>query len=334
MKNRVVGLSLVCLLLAACAKSPQPPTEAKAVPPPPREGDVEVEPGVRVHWRSFGEGPETLVVVRAGDAAPEFERLAKNRRVILYDPRGRLDSDPVEPAKISFENELADLEKFRASQGLEKMQLLGWSHYGMMTAVYTIRNPERVSRLVQMMPGTPARHVWLDQGMRTMQSRVSADAWKALEARDKKGEFAGNPILRCRETKKVLLPAFVGNPADAEKIDLSVCRYPTEWDDYIAGWWGALFTSMGDWDYREQARALPVPRLVVHGEKDFIPLAGSQAWAQGNANARLVVMPGIGHYPTVEAPDAFFGAVETFLAGSWPEGAREVAAGAAAAGSR
>jgi proline iminopeptidase len=316
---------LAAVVCAACAKPALPP--AASAPPPPTEGMVEVARGIRVHWRSIGEGPETLVVVRAGDASPEFERLAKGRRVILYDPRGRLGSDPVEPSQVTFENELADLEKFRATMGLEKMLLLGWSHYGMMTGVYTIRHPERVSRLVQMMPASPASHVWLELGMRTMQSRVSAEAWKTLEARDKKGEFSGNPILRCRETKKVLLPAFVGNPADAAKIDLSVCRQPTEWDDYQAGWWGALFPSMGNWDYREQARTLTVPRLVVHGEKDFIPYAGSEAWAEGNPNARLLVMPNIGHFPTVEAPDAFFGAVETFLSGSWPEGAREVPVG-------
>jgi pimeloyl-ACP methyl ester carboxylesterase len=320
-----LALLAAILFSGACAKPPEPP--AAAVPPPPTEGLVEVAPGIRVHWRSFGSGPDTLVVVRAGDLSPQFERLAKGRRVILYDPRGRLGSDPVEPSQVSFENEIADLEKFREAMGLEKMQLLGWSHYGMATGVYAIRHPERVSRLVQMMPGTPARHRWLELGMQTMQSRIPADAWKALEALEKKGEFAGQPILRCRETKKALHPAFVGNPADAEKIDLSVCRLPTEWDDYLAGWWGALFGSMGDWDYREQARSLPMPRLVVHGEKDFIPYAGSEAWAEGNANARLLVMPGIGHYPTVEAPDAFFGAVETFLSGSWPEGAREVPAG-------
>jgi proline iminopeptidase len=325
MKRRL-ALFAAIVLSGACAKDAKPPAEAPA-PPPPAEGLVEVAPGIRVHWRSFGRGPETLVVVRAGDLSPEFQRLAGQRRVILYDPRGRLLSDPVEPSQISFENELADLEKFRAAMGLEKMLLLGWSHYGMVTGVYATRHPVRVSRLVQMMPGTPARHPWLDLGMRAMQSRIPAEAWKAFEAREKKGEFAGNPIARCRETKRALNPAFVADPADAEKIDLSVCRLPTEWDDYQAGWWGALFPSMGDWDYREQARALPMPRLVVHGEKDFIPYAGSEAWAEGNPNARLLVMPGVGHFPTVEAPDAFFAAVETFLSGSWPEGAREVPVG-------
>lgn len=322
MKRLALLAAIVC---AACAKPAAPP--AASAPPPPTEGMVEVADSVRVHWRSFGEGPETLVVVRAGDFAHQFERLAKGRRVILYDPRGRLGSDPVEPSQVTFENELADLEKFRAAMGLEKMLLLGWSHYGMVTGVYAIRHPERVTRLVQMTPGTPARDPWLEQGMKTMQSRVPAEAWKAYEARDKKGEFAGDPIRRCREAKKALNPAFVGNPADAEKMDLSVCRLPTEWDDYQSGWWGALFASMGDWDYREEARALTMPRLVVHGEKDFIPYAGSQAWAEGNANARLLVLKGIGHIPTVEAPDQFFGAVETFLSGSWPDGAREVPVG-------
>jgi proline iminopeptidase len=78
---------------------------------------------------------------------------------------------------------------------------------------------------------------------------------------------------------------------------------------------------MGDWDYRSQAAALTVPRLVIQGEKDFIPMAGSREWVAGNPHARLLVIDNVGHFPHVEKPDIYFPAVEKFLSGGWPEGA-------------
>jgi proline iminopeptidase len=71
---------------------------------------------------------------------------------------------------------------------------------------------------------------------------------------------------------------------------------------------------------------LATPRLVIQGEKDFIPMNGSREWVAGNPNARLLVIPAVGHFPHVEAPETFFPAVETFLRGGWPEGAVAVEA--------
>jgi pimeloyl-ACP methyl ester carboxylesterase len=64
-----------------------------------------------------------------------------------------------------------------------------------------------------------------------------------------------------------------------------------------------------------------VPRLIIHGREDGIPLEGARAWAAGFDQARLLVLSPAGHFPFVEQPDAFFRAAGTFLAGEWPEGA-------------
>jgi proline iminopeptidase len=39
-------------------------------------------------------------------------------------------------------------------------------------------------------------------------------------------------------------------------------------------------------------------------------------------DGRLLVVPGAGHLPHVERPDVYFEAVDTFLAGRWPDGAQ------------
>jgi proline iminopeptidase len=308
--------TLIAIFGTACVSAPRAPDVSG-------EGFVTIEPGVRLAYRVVGSGPETLVTPWPS-GSPGLDRLARGRRVIYYNPRGRLASDPVDPSKVSFENELSDLEAVRKHFGLDRMMLLGWSHYGMMTAVYAMRHPERVARLVQMTPGAPRRTPYLDEGMKAIRERVDGAAWSQLEERKKAGEFAGKPDALCRENRRVTLAAFVADPRDVAKIELESCSLANEQPEQQDRWWGALFGSMGDWDYRKDARALPMPRLVIQGEKDFIPMGGSREWVKGNPNARLFVIEDAGHFPHIEKPDVYFPAVERFLSGGWAEGATAI----------
>ena len=44
--------------------------------------------------------------------------------------------------------------------------------------------------------------------------------------------------------------------------------------------------------------AVTVPRLVIHGARDNTPLAGNREWVAGQANVRLLVIEGAGHWRT------------------------------------
>ncbi|NIR42914.1 MAG: hypothetical protein GWN51_02190, partial [Gemmatimonadetes bacterium] len=44
----------------------------------------------------------------------------------------------------------------------------------------------------------------------------------------------------------------------------------------------------------------------------------------GQANARLLVLDGVGHWPHYEDPDACLTAIDTFLSGEWPAGSEAV----------
>ena len=45
----------------------------------------------------------------------------------------------------------------------------------------------------------------------------------------------------------------------------------------------------------------------------LIPVAYAEALAEGITGARRTVLPGAGHFPMIEAEDAFVAAVEEFL---------------------
>ena len=77
---------------------------------------------------------------------------------------------------------------------------------------------------------------------------------------------------------------------------------------------------MGTYDLRSELRGLKVPRLVVAGDKDFIPMASSREWVEGMPEARLLILHGVGHFPQVEAREALIAALKAFLDGGWPIG--------------
>jgi proline iminopeptidase len=73
-----------------------------------------------------------------------------------------------------------------------------------------------------------------------------------------------------------------------------------------------VWESLGDFDLAPALREVRVPALVIHGRQDPIPLASSEAAAHA-LGAELIVLEDCGHVPYVEARDALFGALRTFL---------------------
>jgi pimeloyl-ACP methyl ester carboxylesterase len=60
---------------------------------------------------------------------------------------------------------------------------------------------------------------------------------------------------------------------------------------------------------------IEVPTLVIFGERDqLMPLSEGQTMQAGVKGARLAVIPGAGHLPNIEAPEAFNQALSSFFA--------------------
>jgi pimeloyl-ACP methyl ester carboxylesterase len=70
---------------------------------------------------------------------------------------------------------------------------------------------------------------------------------------------------------------------------------------------------------RAWLRRVAVPTLVLWGESDqIVSPAYGRVWAEEIPGARFVTLPAAGHYPYLEQPDAFVGAVRGFLAAGTP----------------
>ena len=107
---------------------------------------------VRLWYRVVGSGEETVMAPNALFHGSQLDSLAQSRRLVLFDTRGRGRSDTVPAAKISLAHNLRDVETIRRAVGAERVALIGWSGMGMEMFVYALRNPDRVTRLVQLAP--------------------------------------------------------------------------------------------------------------------------------------------------------------------------------------
>jgi proline iminopeptidase len=288
-----------------------------------RSGYVTTADGARLYYVDIGAGDQVVVIPMALYLSEVLAPLAEGRRLVFYDPRGRGRSDPADTSVVSLNRQVADLEELRAGLGIERMALLGWSGPGMEVAVYAMRYPERVTRIVQVSPVPPADAIMRSAGGDTRDQRTDTAAVNALLRRFSAGEYAADPAGFCREYNRLTLPGNFADPALATRVP-DVCGSSNEWPVNLWPYFGALIGSFGGYDWRDSMALLTMPRLILHGREDGIPLAGARAWAAGQPNARLIEVSRAGHFIFIEQPQEFFPPVRAFLNGEWPAEARQL----------
>jgi pimeloyl-ACP methyl ester carboxylesterase len=80
--------------------------------------------------------------------------------------------------------------------------------------------------------------------------------------------------------------------------------------------YAATARAFGSYRYTDELRRMQAPTLVLQGLDDALtPPGGSVILARALPRARLVMVPGAGHYLPIEMPALFTAAVLAFVAG-------------------
>jgi proline iminopeptidase len=279
------------------------------------------EDGVRLFYQERGTGAKKLVIPNGIYLLDDFQRLADERTLIVYDPRNRGRSDSV-PGDIH--RDVDDLEAVRRHFGIERLDLIGHSYMGLMVALYAMKFPAPVNRIVQIGPMQyeagkqyPAHLTNNDATVARVFSRLGQ---MRNEAKSK------DPQEFCRQVSAVLSELCVADPADAGKIDWGRCELPNELN-FMKYWTGILLPSIqGLRLTAKQISKVTNPVLTIHGRKDRnAPYGSGREWALMLPEARLVTIDEGAHAPWIEAPEKMFGAVGEFFDGRWPAAAEKVA---------
>ena len=294
-----------------------------------KTGYITSDDGLRLFFRKVGAGQSIVIVPYGFTLFRDFQILAKGRTVIFYDMRDRGRSDPVDdPAKITIQKDVDDLEMIRKHFGAEKVALIGESYLGMMVIVYATQHPERVSRIVQIGPVSrrfgskyPAEYTAPDA------DRVPDPAeMKRLDDLEKSGYAAAHPKQFCEQDWKVERTGLVGNPAEGAKAGEGYCEFANEWPSHLEKHFEASISSISKLEISDADLAkVSMPILTIHGTRDRnAPYGGGREWVSTLKDARLLTVAGAAHFPWLDNPKLVFSSIETFLEGNWPAAAEKI----------
>lgn len=242
-----------------------------------------------------GSGPAVLLLHGIGGRAslwqPTLEALGTEHRVIAMDMPG-------------YDGTGAALEDFPAvadaavalleARGIGTADIVGHSLGGMVALEMALRHPARVRRLV-IVASSPA-----------FGSRDPAFREAFLAARQKPLDEG----LGMAGVAAALVPTMAGPAADPAAIPAATAAMASVDEQ-------AYRTTLGmmtGFDRRSDLGQVTQKSLLIAGEADATaPPRGMQRMADAMADAKLLVIPGVGHLLPLEASDAFHAALREFL---------------------
>jgi pimeloyl-ACP methyl ester carboxylesterase len=270
--------------------------------------EVRIESGVLVGHRG-GEGPPALLL-HGGAAVPDYladcaELLADLFTTHRYTQRGTppSEADPPYSVEAHVGDALAVLDAF----GIERAWAIGHSWGGHLALHLLVAHPERLLGVICV--GTLGADAGVfDEYARNLGRGLTEDQIRFVvdtQARRRAGAVSETDLV---EVFRIIWPRYFVDPANASAPPARVgARVSIETNRSLAEHF-----ERGTLKNRLPSAALPV--LFVHGEDDPMPLRTAAETAALIEGSRVEPIAGAGHFPWIEQPAAFHGAVEAFLA--------------------
>jgi proline iminopeptidase len=281
-----------------------------------QQGNLEVEPGVRIAYGVRGADGPVLVVPNGSWVAGPLAPLAPGRRLVSYDLRGRGLSSPVEDrTRLGISFDVSDLEALRRHLGLERPVVVGHSYCSAIALEHALAHPHATRGLVLVGAFAARRTPWHGGELPTLGEMIRPPGSTRLGALRAGKVHRTDPRTYAREWyRHYLLPQQVARRENVDLVPLDACDLPNEFPErWIPDWLERIYPSLGDWDWRPRLPGVEVPVLLAWGETDRGPPEVEEEWLSGLRHGQLLAVPDAGHWPFCENPGAFFPAVEAFL---------------------
>ncbi len=256
-------------------------------------------PGGELAGFRTGSGP-ALLLLHGGPGlsdylAPLAAELAPAFDVAWYQQRGLGPSVVTGDRRV--EGHVADAIAVLDGLGWERPWVLGHSWGGYLAMSLAVAHPGRVGGLVVV----DSLGALPDGGLEAFGEnlmRPLSDAARArvdeINAREEAGAVTMAEEI---EALSLLWPFYFADPASAAPMP------PMEMD--IEGHLATWASVREHWERGTLERGLPelrMPVVFVHGERDPIPSSEAGRAAALVPGAQLRILPGIGHFPWLEAP--------------------------------
>lgn len=271
--------------------------------------------GTELFVKRMGAGDPVLVVhggpvMEHGYLLPWLEPLARDHELIFFDQRlsGR-SAAVVDSASVRLDTLVADMEGIRQGLGVERWDVLAHSWGGLLAQRYAMLHPERVASMVLVSPMAASAALWQAEE-RALAARVTPEHQaETARLRQAPGLMAGDTAAIAAILRHGFRLQF-HEPARASELALYV---PS---DYLerSRQFGYMMPDLVDFDFHDGLAVVTAPVLLVFGEDEPGAEMGGAALEAALPNARMIRIPGAGHFPFMEAPEAFLARVRDFLA--------------------
>jgi 3-oxoadipate enol-lactonase len=216
-------------------------------------------------------------------------------QVLTYDARGQGES-PAGPVELGLELHAADLAALLDHLGVERANLVGFSHGARVALKFANDHPQAVERLALVsataIPSALARTIFRAWRETLRLGGLEAMTWCALPT------ILGDKFLADNE-------ALIGGivKASLQRNDAEGVRRLLD----------ALSTYP---DLSELAKGVQAPTLVYTSKDDLLVTTEGAQELASLCRGRHIEIEGVGHTIPIEAPDAFRHTVTSFLAGA------------------
>jgi pimeloyl-ACP methyl ester carboxylesterase len=273
---------------------------------PPLGRFVEVE-GRRVHAVVSGSGPDLVLIHGLSGNLRDFtfslvERLSSRYRVIAFDRPGLGYSDPLPARANSLTDQARVLAKAAGELGARRPLLLGQSYGGAVALAWAVSQPERQSGLLLV---SAVSQTW--EGGLPLFYQVTSSALGAQLAVPVITAFAGeervDAALREIFAPQPVPAGYAGHIGAGLTLRRDTLRANADHRAGLKEEVAALRPSYG---------RITVPVEILHGTADRIASHAIHAepLQRQLPNARLTLLPGIGHMPHHVAQEAVVAALD------------------------
>jgi proline iminopeptidase len=236
---------------------------------------------------------------------PALAPLAERRQLVLYDQRGRGESKtPPGAREARIEHDAGDVPALREALGLRQWDMLGHSWGGGIALLAAERDRAAVRRLVLVDSVGPTSK-WIEPLRDSALDRLTGVERTVFERIDPKSLLDPDPEVHSAHSRAIY-PAWFAEP---ELAAIFAAPRATS----VTGAAVAARLRREGYDWRNLARAVSAPTLVIHGTQDLLPVGVARELESLLVHARLELFPEAGHMPFWEAPEHFFAVVDAFL---------------------
>ncbi len=264
--------------------------------------------GARIFYAADGAGPVVALSTPSFSShrlwQGQVRQLAPRYRVVTWDYRGHGRSDaPLEDERYSLDQVVDDLRAVLddATDGAPA-HLGGLSVGGIVSLSFALAHPGRVRSLLLFNTGPGFKNPDALAGWQKMLERAAVKLEEVGLERYLEGRRATAELLGLR-------PDSPQAQTTREGVLTSGVEGLTRFARCVAGPVPNLV---------DRLREIPLPALVLVGEKDEAFQRASQVMAAKLPAGRRVELPGAGHALNLDEPEAFGAVIERFLAEQGP----------------